>query len=236
MIVQKMPRRSFDLLHELDVDSWRRSRPCRCNVKRLTFRHAGAAYPPLWLPGSTREPTLQPEGRWHRDGREYTQYFALSPRGAWAELIRYEGLRLATELEDCQHHLWWFEIEEKDIADLSSFNEAHRVHIDPGMLVDDNLSCCQALGSQLRAEGYRGVLAPSAALPGERNLTLFGPRREFVVEHTLGQFAQPSPEPGFRIVTTKLAEFASPPAVILDDVRYPGESHLEFAYWKKDRK
>jgi hypothetical protein len=125
---------------------------------------------PLWVRENTDE------GRWHRPGDGPTQYLALAPSGAWAELIRHEGLTTEEETAEVRTLLFIIRLTETGIADYRSFERAGLASFDPAALVDEDYSACQVEGARLRREGFGGVLAPSAALPGVLNLTLFGAR------------------------------------------------------------
>lgn len=125
---------------------------------------------PFWA-----RPNTAP-GRWHYAGQEATQYLALHPDGAWAELARAENLRSDNDLALVRMPIWAARISEHGIVDYRDFARAEEAGLPPDALVDDDYTRCQAEGQRLRELGYRGVLAPSAALPGFLNLTLFGPR------------------------------------------------------------
>jgi hypothetical protein len=91
--------------------------------------------------------------------------------------------------------------------------------------VDEDYAECQREGERLRAEGFRGVLAPSASCPGEVNLTLFGPR--IAVEWGL------APEKVLAsFVPTKKLAVGQPPDEVLSRVRYLGDVHASLAAYK----
>lgn len=57
------------------------------------------------------------------------------------------------------------------------FEQAHEYQLDPDDLVADDDTACQRLGGRLLAEQAAVALeVPSAALPGTRNLVIFGAR------------------------------------------------------------
>jgi RES domain-containing protein len=115
-------------------------------------------------------------GRWHVRGDGPTQYLSMSTDGAWAELIRAEQLRSEDEVALVSVPMWAVAVNQAMVVDYSTFERAHAAGLDGGALVDEDYARCQAEGRRLRDLGYSGVLAPSAALPGEVNLTLFGAR------------------------------------------------------------
>jgi RES domain len=115
-------------------------------------------------------------GRWHIRGDGPTQYLSLSTDGAWAELIRSEELRTEDEVTLVNVPMWAVAVHQAMVVDYATFERAEAAGFDPAALVDEDHGRCQREGRRLRDVGYGGVLAPSAALPGEVNLTLFGPR------------------------------------------------------------
>jgi RES domain len=137
--------------------------------RRIAHRYSSYDTP-FWVRENSQE------GRWHRHGDGPTQYLSLSTDGAWAELIRNEELRAEDEVAMVSVSMWAVLIEEGVIADYSTFEQAERAGFDPAALVSESYEQCQLEGARLRADGFSGVIAPSAALPGASNLTLFGAR------------------------------------------------------------
>ncbi|HXE44853.1 MAG TPA: RES family NAD+ phosphorylase [Conexibacter sp.] len=125
---------------------------------------------PLWArPNSSAQ-------RWNRTREAPTQYLSLTPEGAWAELIRTEDLTSVVAVRLVSMPLWALQVRETRVADYATFEKAEAAGFPPEALVDEDHERCRAEGTRLRARGFRGVLAPSAALPGAVNLTLFGAR------------------------------------------------------------
>ncbi len=143
--------------------------PARVDYDGVAFRWSDYDVP-LWARPNTGAL------RWNRAGQAPTQYMSLSPDGAWAELIRAERLRTVEELRLVSMPMWVLRVRETNLADYSTFEKARAAGFPPGALVDEDYSLCEAEADRLRASGFRGVLAPSAALPGAVNLTLFGRR------------------------------------------------------------
>jgi RES domain-containing protein len=208
------------------VASWARE-PGRLSGVFPAFREVGEGYPPFWHPGSMRHPTPQPSARWHREGEGYAQYCSLETDGAWAELVRWEGIRAEADRREYRARLWQLWPEEKDIADLSMFDLIDACGLDPAIFVDDDHTGCQALANELRAAAYRGVLAPSASLPGVVNLTLFGVRREL--------YGRPADvnnlRPDLYVTVNLAADLSPPPDHILRVARYYGDPHLGYEAW-----
>ncbi len=143
--------------------------PRTVTVKAIAHRYSSYDTP-FWVRENTQA------GRWHVIGDGATQYLSLDTDGAWAELIRNEELRAEGEVAMVSVSMWAVEIEQGMIVDYSSFELAEQSGFDPAALVDRDYERCQREGARLRALNFAGVLAPSAALPGATNLTLFGAR------------------------------------------------------------
>jgi RES domain-containing protein len=105
-------------------------------------------------------------GRFHRGTEEEpTQYFCLHPLGPHAEALRRFGARARDAARRLDLRTWALEIPDAGLVHLD-FEERW---------VDDDWTACQELGDLLRESGTPGLVVPSAALPGTRNVVLFGP-------------------------------------------------------------
>ena len=108
------------------------------------------------------------------DEGEPTQYLALHPLGPLAELARANDLRQPEQLELAYARLWALRVEPGEVVEVG-FENAERFGLTAAALVSDDHTACQALASRLRG-AVGGMVVPSAALPGTRNLVLFGAR------------------------------------------------------------
>lgn len=128
---------------------------------------------PLWVSPNRRE------GRWSRpqDGT-IAQYCALDVASAIAEVVRSEDLRDAAAAEELRIGIWELRIDEGAVVDYSTPELAERQGFAWAPLLSDSWQECQAEAARIAALGARGVIAPSAALPGGVTLTLFGARTE----------------------------------------------------------
>lgn len=206
--------------------SWR-TEPERVAGAWWAFRQVAPDWPPLYHAAGEPLPS-QRSGRWHRQGQGYAQYLALEPLGAWAELVRYEGIRTAERAAEYRRQLWLAHVRETEIADLSTFGRWAACGLDPAMAVGAH-EPCRLLADELRDAGYRGLLSPSAALPGATNLTLFGPRYEKVLLHGLASWT--NPQPALRVACT-LAAHGGPPQALLGETAFPGVTHEGLAAWR----
>ena len=165
-------------------------------------------------------------GRWHNPGDDPTQYLALSTDGAWAELIRHEELKSEQEVALVHIQMWAIQIDQALVVDYSTFERAEAASFDPEALVSDNYTRCRQEGTRLRAKGYHGVVAPNAALPGERNLTLFGPR-------VASSWDQP---PLLKSsMPTVVVAVGTPPVGLLERVRRYGDQHSELILFRRQQ-
>lgn len=185
--------------------------PERVDYDGIAFRWSDYDVP-LWT-----RPNTSPL-RWNRARQEPTQYMSLSPEGSWAELIRAERLRTPRELSLVSMPMWILKVRETNLADYSTFERARAAGFPPQALVAEDYERCEAEADRLRENGFRGVLAPSAALPGTVNLTLFGRRLmvpwDYSQERLMASF-----------VRAKRLVVGRPPDELLPLVRHRGEPY-----------
>jgi RES domain-containing protein len=175
---------------------------------------------PFWVNENT-----QP-GRWHARGDGPTQYLSLSPEGAWAELARAQDLYSDEDLALSRMPIWAALVSQRQIVDYSTFEGAEAAGFSPDSLVDDDYSRCQEEARRLRTEAYAGVVAPSAALPGVLNLTLFGPRLR-------SSWGLP---PDLRAsIPACVVAIGSPAPGLAPRVRHVGESHVGYTDYEAGR-
>lgn len=206
--------------------SWQR-KPAELSGDWIAYRQVGEGFPAFWHPGSRYQPTEQPDARWHRRGESYVQYCSLSTDGCWAELVRYEGIRTEDARREQRVRLWQLWISETVIADLRDFDTIEGCGLDPAIFVDDVHASCQDLALELRENGYRGLLYPSAALPGVTNFALFGARRELFSAPGLVS----NPRPDTYVTVNLAADLSAPPAAVMDATRLYGDAHLGYERW-----
>jgi RES domain-containing protein len=155
-------------------------------------------------------------GRWNIAGAGTVQYLCLDAEAPYAEKIRHEGLKTEGEAGTYTVALWELEVNEGFVVDYGTFEKAEAAGFPAEALVDDDHERCQKEAQRLIGLGARGVLSPSAALPGSTNLTLFGQR----VEVRWG--ARPgvsSAVPAQRLAT------GHPPRALVERVRFFGDEH-----------
>jgi RES domain-containing protein len=175
---------------------------------------------PFWARSNTRP------GRWHVPGDGPTQYLSLTTEGAWADLIRSEELRSEEEVAMVKMPLWVASVDQSTVVDYSEFSYAEEAGFVAEALVEDDHQRCQAEGKRLRALGYTGVLAPSAALPDELNLTIFGARVSI---------AWGSKQALASAIPAKVLMNGSPPAGLVERVRFIGQPHAAYEAWAAEK-
>lgn len=168
----------------------------------------------------------QESGRWHRRGEGYAQYLSLSAAGAWAELLRHLSIHTAELAVEQRRNLWTVTVVEHDIADLWTFAAWASCGLDPAVAVADHPRS-QEVADELRAAGYRGVLAPSAALPGAVNLALFGERYEWTPHSLTGLGANPDPDVWLDVELA--APDAHPAPALIAETCFLGQPHAGLA-------
>ena len=171
--------------------SWQ-AKPAAIKGEWTCFRQTDLSWPPLYH--DTASTPLQDSGRWHREGEGYAQYMSLSALGAWAEYARYGSIRNKALAPKVKRDLWVVFVRESHIADLSTFDKYEACGLDPVIAVQLDRAPAQALADDLRAEGFRGILSPSAALPNTLNLTIFGERYEKELRTDLAAWRNPDPD------------------------------------------
>lgn len=106
-------------------------------------------------------------GRYHRGTEpEPTQYLSLHPLGPHAEAMRRLDARTVERARALDIRTWALDVPVDDLFEVVFADD----------LVADDYGPCQELADRLRAAGHPGAIVPSAALPGTRNVVLFGGR------------------------------------------------------------
>ena len=120
----------------------------------IVFRVCDSRFPFLWTASNGAQ---QLPARWHAEGEGPVQYFADTPPGAWAELLRHEEITDVEDLAGISARLWAVELDDVEMqepklakAALSSSPAGYEI--------------CRTEARRLRAAGVRRMVAPSAAL------------------------------------------------------------------------
>jgi len=173
----------------------------------IVFRQADPRYPFLWSDAS------QPAGRWHAEGDGPAHYFADTPEGAWAELLRHEEITDPSDAATLRRALWAVDIGDAPLKAVSLTAPAATGGL-------ETWPACQTHARRLRARGAHRLVAASAALlPGgvtgvevSEGREREGPRRQGRVIVVFG--------PPEGLIGWKIVERAAPPAGVLSRVRH----------------
>src|SRR5437588_12657997 len=117
----------------------------------IFYRHCDPRFPFLW------ESNQQPAARWHGPGQGPVQYLADTPDGAWAELMRHEGISSEEDLEGVERDLWAVDM---PLASLTTIEPELPLSVLLGGL--DSYPACRAEALRLRGTGIKTFIAPSA--------------------------------------------------------------------------
>jgi len=163
--------------------------------------------------------------RYNRAGSGPTQYLSLHPLTTWAEHLRGEDRRTIDEVLELRARLWAIRVVVPELSDLT-FDNAADFGLRPQDLVGDDHGPCQAFGDRCRGNpGMPKVWrAPSAALPGTRNLVLFGPRV------ASGYLTDPI-DPEVDVPAAIAAEDGRALHTLLSHVCYVGMLNAEYQAW-----
>lgn len=168
-------------------------------------------------------------GRFNDVGSEATQYLSLHPLTPWAEYLRNQDLREIDEVEGLRLRVWAVRAIVPKVA-VIDFNEADAWGISPEDLIDDDHAACRELADRLRADPMAplAIEVPSAALPGTRNLVIFGERVRIPYSW--------EPIDDVDLPAAPIVEGGKPPVELLQAIRWPGDPHAEFEAWREGRR
>jgi hypothetical protein len=114
-------------------------------------------------------------GRYNEPDAGFTQYLSLHPLTPWAELLRNEDRRTRDQAVLMRYPLWAFRLRFDDPPSELTFDNARDFGLKPEDLVADDHAPCRTLAQAFRAGGPTTFIAPSAALPGTKNLVVLEP-------------------------------------------------------------
>lgn len=165
--------------------------------------------------------------RFNRSLSEPTQYLSEHPLTVYAERLRGLGPMAVDDIDTIRWRCWVMEVP-LDRLTVVDFDSATPFGIAPEELVDDDWSACQDLADRRRQAGDVGMVVPSAALPGTRNVVLFGRR-------LASPYLLPPVDPEIESPTSHTAESSTPPGEVLPFVRWHGAPHAGLEAWQQGR-
>jgi RES domain-containing protein len=120
---------------------------------------------------------LLASGRWNRAGEYGCLYTSLTRAGAIAEyykeLAKVSGISAE---EDHPRDLVSIHVVAKRVLDLTNAAVRKRMGVSLETITGDrvpDIDACRAIADLARLQGYRGILSPSAAADGMKNLNLY---------------------------------------------------------------
>src|SRR4051794_40072544 len=174
---------------------------------------------PLWANPNRRA------GRFNTIPGEIAQYWSLNPLAPWAEYLRFHNVREPDDVRDLYLRVWAARLLLPPDTATVDFGSAKAAGIEPDDLVADDWTACQDWAGRLSASA---IVVPSAALPGTRNLVLFGPRARIAYD-------EEPVDPSIDTPTDPTAEVGLPVLELLPHVRWRGTPHEELLSWKAGR-
>lgn len=170
---------------------------------------------PLWVSPNRRS------SRFVADG-QIVQYWSLHPLTPWAEILRFHNVRDPQEAKEWLQRPWVAQLDLPDGTITVTFENARGHGIEPDALVDENHSRCQAWAARLDVPA---IVVPSAALPGTRNVIVFGPR-------VRARYGQPPLDPSLDVPCDPMANLSVVVADLLAHVRWRGAPHAGYTAWQ----
>ncbi len=143
----------------LDVDS--------TTVEGVWQRHVPAGVDPV------HRPAPPGDNRWQRGHVVDALYLADSLACAWAEWYRRLAEAAMPPNIALPGDLWCYQVAPLQVADLSDVTRLARVGLPLSRPGRRSWPAFQAVGEELQDEGWRGLLAPSAARPASHVLAVF---------------------------------------------------------------
>lgn len=163
-------------------------------------------------------------GRFNFAGSDPTQYLSEHPLTVFAERLRGLGPGVTADLDTIRWRCWAMHVDPAVLREVT-FDSAPSVGLSADELVGDDWTPCQDLADRCRAAGEQGLIVPSAALPGTRNLVQFGAR-------AASPYLHPAIDPVVDSPTAHVAEASQPPVELVPLVRWQGAPHAELEAWR----
>jgi RES domain-containing protein len=127
------------------------------------FRHVPSDGDPLF------RPERPADGRWQRGEVVEGFYLAADEQTAWAEWYRALAELAVPPMRQMPRDLWRFEVELEGVADLSDVVKLETVGLPRPVPSRKQWPTFQSVGEVLAAEGWTGILYPSAARSESRD-------------------------------------------------------------------
>jgi RES domain-containing protein len=138
------------------------------------------------------------DGRWQHGAIVEAIYFADEAETAWAEWYRFLSEIAVPPMQNMPRDLWRWKVDAEAVADLSSVEKLADAALPVPQPQRSSWKPFQEYGENLYAEGFQGILAPSAARPGHDVLCLFRSRGSVIGASPLPPpelYTEPPPPP-----------------------------------------
>ena len=120
-------------------------------------------------------------GRYHRTGGPGVWYASSSENGAWAELFRHHEPGGVSPLEVIRR-IGRARAKGLRVLDLTNARVRELLDVSESELTADDLTLCQEIADYARDAGFDAILAPSAALEGQRTIAVFASAMRKITE------------------------------------------------------
>lgn len=139
-------------------------------VHRKVWRYVPAGAHPLHVGY-----ILRAGGRWNRQGVYGCIYTAFTQQGARAEYHKYIRRETPSRFNREPKELVSIQVFVDPVMDLTDKTISPISPQEPFLIEDTpaDLESCRSLADAIRRMGYVGIIAPSAALLGEKNLIIY---------------------------------------------------------------
>lgn len=171
---------------------------------------------PLWANPNRRG------GRFNRVGGRTTQYWSLDPLTPWAEYLRFHDLRDLDDVEELLLRVWAARLDVADDILEVTYDVAEALGLAPDALVDDDHGRCQEWAESLDVPA---IVVPSAALPGTRNLVMFG-------ERVRVPYSRAPVDPAVDVPCDAVVDLGTGLRELHGSVRWHGTDHAEYEAWR----
>ncbi len=132
----------------------------------------------FWHQGPVNRPLLSfasppvGDGRYHRSDAAGAWYASSKEGAAWIEFFRHTTSTELSPLE-VKRRVGRVEVDRLDVLDLKDPDVLSALGIEEDDLIADDLALCQDIAEAAAALGFMAILAPSAAMMGEKTLVVF---------------------------------------------------------------
>jgi RES domain-containing protein len=139
-------------------------------VRREVWRHIPKGKEPLHVGH-----ILRATGRWNRAGVYGCLYTSLKEEGAVAEYRKYLEKANIDFSKTKPRDLITIKVDLDPVMDLTNKKKSLVSPDSPYLTGDEpeDLENCRALADTIRDQGYAGIIVPSAAVDGEKNLIIY---------------------------------------------------------------